>query len=114
MDTVLATGQVVSGTSGGGVLRRAEGPQDVLAIMRREDVAETIVVVDNAAATAIVPLLSAVSGVVCRTGGVTSHLAIVAREFGQLCVVGAKLDVETAPDGVRVEIDPDGSIRSVS
>jgi phosphohistidine swiveling domain-containing protein len=112
MQTLLATGQVVSGTTGGGIVRRAAGPSEVIAMMSREDLAETIVVVDNAAATAIVPLLPVVSGIVCRSGGVTSHLAIVAREFGQLCVVGADLDEETAPDGTRVTIDADGAIRA--
>lgn len=112
METLLATGQVVSGTTGGGIVRRAATPSEVIAMMSRDDLAETIVVVDNAAATAIVPLLPVVSGIVCRSGGVTSHLAIVAREFGQLCVMGAALDEETAPDGTRITIAADGAIHA--
>ena len=113
MKTLLATGQVVSGTSGGGIVRRAAGPPEVLAMLGRDDLAETIVVVDNAAATAIVPLLPVVSGIVCRSGGVTSHLAIVAREFGQLCVMGADLREDTVPDGTRIAIGADGAIHAV-
>ena len=77
-------------------------------MMSRDDLAETIVVVDNAAATAIVPLLPVVSGIVCRSGGVTSHLAIVAREFGQLCVMGAALDEESAPTARASRSPPTG------
>lgn len=113
MDEVLASGQLVSGTGGEGIVRRVGGPQDVIAMMGRDDLEDTIVVVESAAATAIVPLMAVVSGVVCRTGGMTSHVAIVAREFGQLCVVGVELDATRAPDGQRISVDAEGTIRAV-
>lgn len=110
MGEIIGKGHVVSGEGGEGVLRQADAVSQVLALMKRDDLDDTILLVSSASATAVVPLLSTVVGVVCTTGGMTSHLALVSREFGQLCVMGADLDADADLDGTRVRIGRDGMI----
>jgi pyruvate,water dikinase len=50
----------------------------------------------------IIPLLGAV---VTDRGGVLSHAATVAREFGIPAVVGTQTATQTIPDGARVRVD---------
>jgi pyruvate,water dikinase len=52
-----------------------------------------------------VPLFSIVSGVVTDTGGVLSHCAIVAREYGLPAVVGTQVGTTTITDGMTVTVD---------
>ena len=59
------------------------------------------------------PLLGRVRGLICTSGGVTSHVAILSREFGLACVMGAELEELDALDGARVEIGTDGTITRV-
>ena len=73
-----------------------------------------ILLTDSASATAVVPLLAKVRGVVCRSGGMTSHLAIVSREFGIPCLMGTELPADDDLEGARVKISVDGSIERVS
>lgn len=40
-----------------------------------------IAVVEEVGTTTLGPILSKLAGVVCKTGGIGSHLAIVSREF---------------------------------
>ena len=98
----------MSGGSVEGVLCRADDVQQVFTLMKRPDLEEVIRLTESASATAVVPLLAKVRGVVCRSGGMTSHLAIVAREFGLPCILGAELDDVT--DGCRVVLNADGTI----
>jgi pyruvate,water dikinase len=56
----------------------------------------------------VLPLLG---GVVTDRGGVLSHAAIVAREYGIPAVVGARTATSDIPDGARVRVDGDtGSV----
>ena len=109
--TTIGTGQVVSGKGAEGVLCRADEIPQVLALMKRPDLEEVILLTESAAATAVVPLLAKVRGIVCRSGGMTSHLAIVSREFGLPCIVGAEIADPESADGQRVVLGEDGSIR---
>jgi phosphohistidine swiveling domain-containing protein len=52
-----------------------------------------------------VPLFSIVSGVVTDTGGVLSHCAIVAREFGLPAVVGTVFGTSALQNGMNVTLD---------
>lgn len=52
-----------------------------------------------------VPLFGVIGGVVTNSGGVTSHAAVVAREFGIPAVVGTGSATEVIPDGALVEVD---------
>jgi phosphohistidine swiveling domain-containing protein len=52
-----------------------------------------------------VPLFSVVGGIVADTGGVLSHCAIVAREFGLPAVVGTMFGTSALQDGMNVTVD---------
>jgi rifampicin phosphotransferase len=51
------------------------------------------------------PLFPSLSGLVTETGGVLSHAAIVAREYGVATVVGVAGATGSIPDGARVRVD---------
>jgi len=51
------------------------------------------------------PLFATVSAVVADSGGVLSHCAIVAREYGIPCVVGTEIGTQTLRDGQRITVD---------
>jgi phosphohistidine swiveling domain-containing protein len=110
MTEKLGRGNVVSGTGVEGTLRRANAVPEVFALMREPNLEEVILLTDSPAATAVVPLLSKVRGIVCCSGGMTSHLAIVSRELGLSCVMGAELPDADTLDGVRILIDGEGTI----
>lgn len=109
-DRLLAVGTVASPGTAAGVLTPAMSVAEVLKLMG-EDVSEAILWVEHASVTSVVPILPRVRGVVCEGGGMTSHLAIVSRQFGLPCVVAAAFHF--APEeakGRRVEILEDGRI----
>jgi pyruvate,water dikinase len=51
------------------------------------------------------PLFAIASAVVVDTGGVLSHSAICAREFGIPCVAGTRIGTSTIPDGATITVD---------
>ncbi len=51
------------------------------------------------------PLFSIVSAVVADSGGVLSHCAIVAREYGIPCVVGTRIGTQRIKDGQILTVD---------
>jgi pyruvate,water dikinase len=51
------------------------------------------------------PLFAIASGVVTDSGGVLSHSAIVAREYGIPCVVGTTTGTRRIADGERITVD---------
>jgi phosphohistidine swiveling domain-containing protein len=112
--TSVAQGQLVSGGSVEGTIAAADDLQQVFALMKRSDLEEVILLTATASATSVVPLLAKVRGVVCRSGGMTSHLAIVSREFGLPCIVGAEFDDPAALEGRRVRLGEDGSVSVVA
>jgi pyruvate,water dikinase len=58
------------------------------------------------------PLFASAAALVTDTGGILSHAAIVAREYGLPAVVGCDIATSAIRDGVRVEVDGDaGSVR---
>ncbi len=52
-----------------------------------------------------VPLMRRVAAIVTEGGGMTSHAAIVSRELGVPCVVGARQATSVLHDGMRVTVD---------
>ena len=56
------------------------------------------------------PLLAVVGGVVTDGGGVLSHSAICAREYGIPCVVGTRVATAQIPDGATVRVDGDEGV----
>jgi pyruvate,water dikinase len=63
------------------------------------------VIVAPASNPSWVPLFAIAGGLVTNTGGVVSHAAVVAREFGLPAVVGVGGATTTIPDGATVVID---------
>lgn len=106
----LGRGELVSGSACEGELRRADEVPQVLALLKHENLADVILLCASASATAVVPLLSKVRGIVCRSGGRTSHLAIVSREFGLPAIIGAELVDDTDLEGRRVRLNDDGTV----
>ena len=51
------------------------------------------------------PLFPSLAGLVTETGGILSHAAIVAREYGLPTVVGAAGATRAIPDGTRIRVD---------
>jgi pyruvate,water dikinase len=91
-----------TGASAGVVRGRAcivEGPDDFGRVMRGD------IIVAPASNPGWVALFSIAGGFVTDTGGVLSHAAVVAREFGLPAVVGMGDATKRIPDGRIVEID---------
>ncbi|MGH2949728.1 MAG: PEP-utilizing enzyme [Solirubrobacteraceae bacterium] len=63
------------------------------------------IVVCTTTTPAWTPLFASIGGIVTDTGGILSHAAVVAREYGLPAVVGAEIATRAVPDGDRVEID---------
>ncbi|MEA2290392.1 MAG: rifampicin phosphotransferase, partial [Solirubrobacteraceae bacterium] len=60
------------------------------------------------------PLFAVACAVVTETGGILSHSAVVAREYGIPAVVGAGTATSAIRDGDVVEVDGDaGTVRVV-
>jgi phosphoenolpyruvate synthase/pyruvate phosphate dikinase len=51
------------------------------------------------------PLFASAAALVTDTGGILSHAAIVAREYGLPAVVGCEMATSAIRDGARVEVD---------
>ena len=90
-----------------GTWRALEGPDDVLDLM--DTGAEGIVaLVRDAGATFLAPVYHELTGVVCTSGTVRSHIGIVSREFQIPCVMGTTFAGDEPDDGAEVEIDCSG------
>jgi len=50
-------------------------------------------------------LLSQAKGIICATGGVTMHAAVIAREFGIPCIVSVESIFEKIKKGQSVKIN---------
>lgn len=71
---------------------------------------DTIVLLDVAGATTITPIFHSINGIICTTGGITSHLAIVAREFNLPCIMGADMKFDERLQGRIVKLTKTGEI----
>lgn len=60
------------------------------------------------------PLFVPAGGIVVETGGMLSHAAIVAREYGIPAVVGAKAATQVIRDGDIVTVDGDSGVVTIS
>jgi phosphohistidine swiveling domain-containing protein len=97
-------GRTIRGTGaspgrGSGRARVVRGPDD----FRRVGSGDVLVATTTTPAwTALFPSLA---GLVTETGGILSHAAIVAREYGIPTVVGAEDATRLIPDGASVSVD---------
>jgi phosphohistidine swiveling domain-containing protein len=114
--TVLGTGiPVAEGAAISGHLISLHEPSDVLALLDDVDERQLVAVIRDAGATFLGPLQADLAGLVCLSGDLGSHLAIVSRELGTPALVGFQI----APglelrDGTLVELDPgSGQLRTL-
>lgn len=106
----VASGTIASPGEATGVLRHVTSVERVLELMET-DLTNTILSTEHASVTSIVPILPHVRAVICQGGGPTSHIAIVSRQFGLPCVVGADFDVDAGQlDGRQLTISADGVV----
>jgi len=105
----IGQGIVTSGTGCKGVLRVVESVADVLRLLK-EDLSDVILLTPTASATIMTPLFPRIIGVLCTTGGATSHVAIVAREFDLPCVMGIEFSRDDSLDGCAIEVNAQGEI----
>jgi pyruvate,water dikinase len=94
------------GASGGvyeGPARRVSGPSDFDRILQGD------VLVTESTSEAFNILLPLLGAIVTDSGGLLSHSAIVAREYGIPGVVGTRDGTDRIPDGVRVRVDGDAA-----
>ncbi len=110
MGAVVGRGSpVFSGVTGSGRLVRFNTPDDVIAVLDAgEDVAsETVALVKDAGATFLAPIEADLAGILCRSGDIESHLAIISRDFQIPCLMGVEFDGDEPADGTVVVIDTD-------
>jgi phosphoenolpyruvate-protein kinase (PTS system EI component) len=106
---VMASDAVVEGR-----ILFLDSPQEVMAFVTGDDVAETIIISRGGTTTFMAPALTAgVRGLITLQGAPESHLGILSREFGIPCVMSVSFSEgietprgETIPaDGTRVRLD---------
>jgi phosphohistidine swiveling domain-containing protein len=105
----IGQGNVTSGSGCEGVLRVVESVADVLRLLK-EDLSNVILLTPTASATIMTPLFPRIIGVLCTSGGPTSHVAIVAREFDLSCVMGVEFSRAEALDGCAIHVNAQGEI----
>ncbi|HVW33937.1 MAG TPA: PEP-utilizing enzyme [Acidimicrobiia bacterium] len=85
-----------------GTVKRFTTPDDVLDVIDA-DLDETIALVESGGTTFLGPILGRLGGLICRSGTLRSHLAIVSREFQLPCLMAVDLK-EELNDGDRVTL----------
>jgi len=84
-----------------------EGPDDVLALM--DTGADGVVaLVRDAGATFLAPIYHELTGIICTSGTLRSHIGIVSREFQVPCVMGCAFSGDEPTAGREVELDCSG------
>ncbi len=68
------------------------------------------VLVAHTASSSWTPLFATAVAVVFETGGILSHCAVVAREYGVPMVLGIHMGTELIHDGQMLEVDGDGGV----
>jgi pyruvate,water dikinase len=97
----LLRGLAASGGVYEGPARRIAGPHEFDRIVQGD------VLVTESTTEAFNILLPLLGAIVTDSGGLLSHSAIVAREYGIPGVVGTRDATDRIPDGARVRVDGD-------
>ncbi|MFT4128108.1 MAG: PEP-utilizing enzyme [Gordonia sp. (in: high G+C Gram-positive bacteria)] len=106
--TKAGHGERVSGTASvTGTVVEIRTTEDVLPLFDHCPDA-LIVLLHTSGGTILSPLFSDINGVISTVGSTGSHVAILSREFGIPCVMGAELTEEL--NGKVVRIDADGTV----
>jgi phosphohistidine swiveling domain-containing protein len=103
MSDVIGKGDIAYGKGTvNGVIRRFTTPDDVLDVIDA-DLDDTIALVESGGTTFLSPILGRLGGLVCTSGTLRSHLAIVSREFQLPCLMAVDL-TEELDTGAKVEL----------
>jgi phosphohistidine swiveling domain-containing protein len=105
--TVLGVGiPVAEGAAVSGYLIALNEPSDVLDLLDDIDDRALVAVIRDAGATFLGPVQADLAGLVCLSGDLGSHLAIVSRELGTPALVGFEIsDGQELRPGALVELD---------
>lgn len=101
----IGRGRITLRLSAEGELRVIKSVQDVIRLWK-EGADGKIVMVEDAGITTLGPILPKLAGVVCTSGALGSHLAIVTREFSIPALMGTKLETTEELSQRRVIIQP--------
>lgn len=77
----------------------------IMSLSRLGDVKEGDILVTDMTSPDYVPAMKRAAGIITDKGGQTSHAAIVSRELGVPCVVGAKTATKDLKSGDKVTLD---------
>jgi signal transduction protein with GAF and PtsI domain len=92
-----------------GAFKVMAGPDDVLALM--ETGADGVIaLVRDAGATFLAPIYHELTGIICTSGTLRSHIGIVSREFQVPCVMATAFNEAEPDDGTEVELDCSGTV----
>jgi signal transduction protein with GAF and PtsI domain len=83
---------------------------DVLALLGREDLGETLLWVSEPVVTLVAPVMEQVAGILCASGGPAAHVAIVSRELDLPCLMQCRIDGAEEIDGATLVVSADGTI----
>jgi phosphohistidine swiveling domain-containing protein len=114
--TVLGVGiPVADGVAVSGRLISLREPADVLALLDEAAERDLVAVIGDAGATFLGPVHADLVGLVCLSGDLGSHLAIVTRELGTPALMGFRVaEGHELRDGSLVELDLEsGQLRSL-
>lgn len=75
-------------------------PEEASKMIQKGDILVTPMTDPN-----FVPFMKIAGAIITNTGGVLSHAAIVSREFGIPCVVGAKTATQSLKNNMEVFVD---------
>jgi phosphohistidine swiveling domain-containing protein len=101
----VARGLISLKLSAEGECRYITTMKEVIALLK-EGADGKIVLVKDGGTTFLAPVLSKLAGVVCITGALGSHLAIVTREFEIPALMGTKIENPQELDRRQVTIRP--------
>jgi phosphohistidine swiveling domain-containing protein len=114
--TVLGVGTpVADGAAVSGYLIALNEPSDVLDLLDDVDQRALVAVIRDAGATFLGPVQADLAGLVCLSGDLGSHLAIVSRELGTPALVGFEItEGQELRPGALVELDlASGQLRAL-
>lgn len=98
------TGAAASTGTARGRARVVRQPADVEQLQPGE------ILVAHATTPAMNFAISRAAAIVSNVGGVTTHSALIAREFGIPAVIGTEVGTEVIKDGVELEVDGDAGV----
>jgi signal transduction protein with GAF and PtsI domain len=84
-----------------------EGPDDVLALMD-SGATGVVALVRDAGATFLAPIYHELTGIICTSGTVRSHIGIVSREFQVPCAMACRFADGLPEPGAAIELDCSG------